>query len=61
MSNELNSNKVKIYCPRCEDIYVPKGQRSVMATGGRGCKINLDGAYFGTNFPYLFLMNFPGN
>lgn len=57
MSNELNISKVKIYCPKCEDIYVPKGQRSAFSTGGRGCKINLDGAYFGTSFPYIFLLN----
>ena len=25
MSSELNISKVKIYCPKCEDIFVPKG------------------------------------
>ena len=58
MSNDLNVSKVKVYCPRCQDIFVPKGQRSAFATGSKGCKVNLDGAYFGTSFPYIFLMNF---
>ncbi|KAL8141427.1 hypothetical protein V2J09_007448 [Rumex salicifolius] len=42
------SSNVKIYCPKCEDIYYPisKYQGSV------------DGAYFGTTFPHLFLMTY---
>lgn len=58
ISSELNVSKVKVYCPRCEDIFVPKGQRSVYATNSKGCRTNLDGAYFGPNFPYVFLLNF---
>ncbi|XP_026377097.1 casein kinase II subunit beta-3-like [Papaver somniferum] len=40
---------VKIYCPKCEDIYFPR------------CKYqsNMDGAYIGTTFPHLFLMTYP--
>ncbi len=59
MSDELSVSKVKIYCPKCEDIFIPKGQRSSYATSGKGCKAVLDGAYFGTLFPYIFLENFP--
>ena len=58
MSADLNVSKVKVYCPRCQDIFVPKGQRSVYATGSKGCRTNLDGAYFGPSFPYVFLLNF---
>jgi len=40
---------VNVYCPRCNDIYFPKSARLG----------NIDGAYFGTTFPHLFLMTFP--
>eukprot|EP01045_Picozoa_sp_COSAG04_P018879 COSAG04_NODE_1784_length_5588_cov_2.790854_2_plen_237_part_00 len=36
---------VKIFCPKCDDIYFPKQSRHM----------NLDGCYFGTTFPHLFL------
>ncbi|KAH7277083.1 hypothetical protein KP509_39G033700 [Ceratopteris richardii] len=40
---------VKIYCPKCEDIYYPRSKYQG----------NIDGAYFGTTFPHLFLMSYP--
>ncbi|XP_020240840.1 putative casein kinase II subunit beta-4 isoform X2 [Asparagus officinalis] len=43
------SSTVKIYCPKCEDIYYPRSKYQG----------NLDGAYFGTTFPHLFLMTYP--
>lgn len=42
------SSTVKIYCPKCEDIYYPRSKYQG----------NLDGAYFGTTFPNLFLMTY---
>ncbi|XP_074264735.1 casein kinase II subunit beta-2-like isoform X1 [Silene latifolia] len=43
------SRTVKIYCPKCEDIYFPRSKYQG----------NVDGAYFGTAFPHLFLMTYP--
>ncbi|XP_022857447.1 casein kinase II subunit beta-1-like [Olea europaea var. sylvestris] len=40
------SSTVKIYCPKCEDIYYPRSKYQG----------NIDGAYFGTTFPHLILM-----
>ncbi|CAH9086621.1 unnamed protein product [Cuscuta europaea] len=38
---------VKIYCPKCEEIYTPRSRY----------QDGIDGAYFGTTFPHLFLMS----
>lgn len=40
---------VKLYCPKCQDIYIPKRRRHA----------NIDGAYFGTTFPHLLLQMYP--
>ncbi|XP_019424010.1 PREDICTED: casein kinase II subunit beta-2-like isoform X2 [Lupinus angustifolius] len=47
-SDIVRSSSVKIYCPRCEDIYSPSSKY----------QDNTNGAYFGTTFPHLFLMTY---
>ncbi|CAM8906554.1 unnamed protein product [Rhodiola kirilowii] len=42
------SSTVKVYCPKCEDVYYPRSKYQ-----------DVDGAYFGTTFPHLFLMTYP--
>lgn len=48
--NRIGIAGVKVFCPRCKDIYVPNKQ----ILNGR-----IDGAFFGTTFPHLFLLTYP--
>jgi casein kinase II subunit beta len=38
-----------VFCPSCRDIFTPRSSRSA----------SIDGAYFGTTFPHLFMLTFP--
>jgi len=49
MSEKLRAGRVKVFCPRCEEVYVPTK------------KFNLDGAYFGPSFPHLFMSHYSKN
>ncbi|KAG2243808.1 hypothetical protein Bca52824_094348 [Brassica carinata] len=42
------ASTIKIYSPKCEDVYYPRSKYHA----------NIDGAYFGTTFPHLFLMTY---
>lgn len=42
---------VNVFCPVCQDIFHPKSSRAA----------SIDGAYFGTTFPHLFLLNRPNH
>mmetsp|Transcript_20168 Transcript_20168/g.37560 ORF Transcript_20168/g.37560 Transcript_20168/m.37560 type:complete len:185 (+) Transcript_20168:8677-9231(+) len=47
MSEDLRTSRVKIFCPRCEDVYIPKQRYA-----------DVDGAYFGTSFPHVLLQTY---
>jgi len=44
MSDQLRKGRVKVYCPKCEEVYIPFP-----------VKYNLDGAFFGPSLPEIFL------
>lgn len=44
VSEDLSTSRVKVYCPRCQDVYIPRQKQ-----------LDIDGAYFGTSFPHVFL------
>ena len=48
MSDKLRTSRVKVYCPRCEEVYLPKYKN-----------VNLDGSFFGTSLPQVFLKQYP--
>lgn len=47
LSDSLKVSRFKVYCPRCEEVYVPKFR-----------SVNIDGAFFGTSFPHHFLKHY---
>ena len=47
MSDEPRTSRVKAYCPRCEEVYIPREK-----------EVNLDGSFFGTSFPHVFLASY---
>lgn len=49
LSDTPRQSTVKLFCPRCEDAYYPRSKHHG----------NIDGAYFGTTFPHLFLLTYP--
>eukprot|EP00099_Drosophila_melanogaster_P014383 NP_477407.1 casein kinase II beta2 subunit [Drosophila melanogaster] len=49
LSDNPGEDMVRIYCPKCNDVYIPKASRHS----------NLDGAFFGTGFPHMFFMEKP--
>ena len=48
MSEDLSIARVKVYCPKCKDVYIPRMRF-----------VDIDGAYFGCSFPHIFLQTFP--
>ncbi|EDV37770.2 uncharacterized protein Dana_GF11247, isoform C [Drosophila ananassae] len=48
LTDLIGQSHVKVYCPRCHDIFQPRSR----------CAL-LDGAMFGSSFPHMFLMQLP--
>ncbi|TDG51168.1 hypothetical protein AWZ03_002531 [Drosophila navojoa] len=48
LTDRIGESHVKVYCPRCQDIYQPNER----------CAL-LDGAMFGCSFPHMFFMQLP--
>ena len=46
MYDKLRAGRVKVYCPKCEEIYIPTK------------KFNLDGAFFGPSLVHIFLAEY---
>lgn len=51
LSDDTKYSRVKLYCPVCEEVYKPHKLKKK--------PIEIDGAYFGTSFPQIFLMHYP--
>ena len=53
LSDKLRSSRVKIFCPKCDEVYMVQKYKSGQngQPGGVQTSTNLDGAYFGTSFP----------
>jgi len=47
-TEEPRNAQLRIFCPKCEQVYLPKTKYQ-----------ELDGAYFSTSFPQIFLQSFP--
>eukprot|EP00008_Paramoeba_atlantica_P011822 CAMPEP_0201490760 /NCGR_PEP_ID=MMETSP0151_2-20130828/27315_1 /ASSEMBLY_ACC=CAM_ASM_000257 /TAXON_ID=200890 /ORGANISM="Paramoeba atlantica, Strain 621/1 / CCAP 1560/9" /LENGTH=217 /DNA_ID=CAMNT_0047876831 /DNA_START=63 /DNA_END=716 /DNA_ORIENTATION=+ len=48
-SDIVRTFTVKDFCPKCQDIYHPRLSRHA----------TIDGAFFGTSFPHMFLQTYP--
>ena len=48
LSDKFGQDTTKLYCMRCEDIYLPKSS----------AHSSMDGAHFGTSLPQLYIMTY---
>ncbi|XP_034105068.1 suppressor-of-stellate-like protein isoform X1 [Drosophila nasuta] len=48
LTDRIGESHVKVYCPRCQDVYQPQDRCAV-----------LDGSMFGSSFPHMFFMQLP--
>jgi len=48
LSEELSTSRVKIFCPRCQEVYVPRQKH-----------LDIDGAYFGISFANILFKTYP--
>lgn len=64
-SDMPRTNTVKVYCPKCEDLYIPRSARQASTFSAFAVltlitvrltltsPVDIDGAYFGTTFAHL--------
>ena len=62
LSDKLRGSRVKIFCPKCDEVYMVQrykaptpGPNGKMVGGGVQTATSLDGAFFGSSFPQMFL------
>lgn len=58
LSDKPNVSGVKLFCPCCKEVYNPPEEL------GSEClriesRVDIDGAFFGTTFPHMFLLQYP--
>lgn len=58
LKDEMGTDTVKIFCPKCQCVYHPPPIRSRSSSHHGAGAAGVDGAAFGTTFPHLFLMTF---
>ncbi|KAL0230567.1 hypothetical protein PCE1_004124 [Barthelona sp. PCE] len=49
LHDNIGESNVRLYCPKCNNVYEPPHSRHK----------SVDGGFFGTTFPHLFLLEFP--
>lgn len=49
LSDVPRASTVMLYCPKCQDVYVPRSHYTQQ----------IDGAYFGTSLPHLLMEQYP--
>lgn len=54
LKDDIDVSGVMVWCARCNNVFLPANR-----CGYRSDDMDLDGAYFGTTFPHLFMMQFP--
>ncbi|GFH51935.1 CK_II_beta-domain-containing protein [Chaetoceros tenuissimus] len=59
LKDEMGADTVKIFCPKCQNVYHPPPMRYRSSHGAAALSsAAVDGAAFGTTFAHLFLMTF---
>lgn len=46
-SDKQRTSRLKVYCNRCDETYLPKYK-----------SINIDGSFYGTAFPHVFMATY---
>ena len=55
LTDQLHRHEVMVYCPKCNQVFHPYVKQAHWR------EPYLDGAFFGTTFPHLLLLQYPGH